>query len=160
MRYLIDGYNLMYALGLVRRNGGRAGWNYARRTMLDWLADQLGHEAGDARVVFDAQNALGGLIEENHRGLHVLRDRGRSADDLIEDLLKAEHVPETLIVVSNDARIRDSATRNGCRVDRCSEFVDALIDAKKRAMSARKSDEKDIQPSPDETEKWMKAFGG
>src|SRR5262245_49061467 len=56
MRYLIDGYNLLYALGLARKNGGRAAWDRARRVLLDWLADQLGPAAPDVTVIFDAQN--------------------------------------------------------------------------------------------------------
>src|SRR5947208_39860 len=141
MRYLIDGYNLMYALGLVRKNGGRAGWDRARRTMLDWLADQLAKEAGKVTVIFDAQNTVGGVIEEAYRGLHTIRDRGRSADDLIEDILKEEHSPATLTVVSNDARVRDGASRRGSHVLRCSEYVDQLMKSPKRSAPAPNDDE-------------------
>ena len=159
MRYLIDGYNLMYALGLVRRNGGRAGWDRARRQMLDWLADRLDDATADTTVIFDAQNSLGGVIEETHRGLRVLRDRGRTADDLIEDMLREERSPETLTVVSNDSRVRDAATRRGCQVRKCSEHVDALLTATKRAPPAAKDDEKETRTTPEETAEWLKAFG-
>src|SRR5687768_5957348 len=112
MRYLIDGYNLLHALGLARKNGGRAAWDRARRVLLDWLADRHGATAADVTVIFDAQNSLGGVVEEAHRGLRVLRDRGRTADDLIEDLLNEEKSPETLTVVSNDGRVREAAKRD------------------------------------------------
>src|SRR5436190_10237340 len=118
MRHLIDGYNLLHAIGLARKGGGRAGWDAARRQLLDWLADQLGPAAAGVTVVFDAQRSTGGLVAETHRGLRVLRDRGRAADDVIEDLLRAEPSPESLTVVSNDARIRDAATRRGAGVRR------------------------------------------
>ena len=94
MRYLIDGYNLLHALGLARKTGGRAAWDRARRDLLDWLADRHGVPAGDVTVVFDAQNSLGGVVEESHRGLRVLRHRGRTADDVIEDLLGDERSPD------------------------------------------------------------------
>src|SRR5215213_767456 len=113
MRYLIDGYNLLYALGLARKNGGRAAWDRARRVLLDWLADRAGPAVASVTVIFDAQNSLGGVVEESHRGLRVLRDRGRTADDMIEDLLREEKSPETLTVVSNDGRVRDAARRRG-----------------------------------------------
>jgi predicted RNA-binding protein with PIN domain len=159
MRYLIDGYNLMYALGLVRRNGGRAGWERARRTMLDWLADQVGNAVGDTTVIFDAQNTVGGVVEEAYRGLHLIRDRGRTADDLIEDLLKEERTPQSLTVVSNDARVREAAKRRGGQVLKCSEYVDQLMRSPKRPASATSEDEKDAQATPEEKARWLKAFG-
>ena len=161
MRDLIDGYNLMYALSLVRRNGGRAGWQRARRIMLDWLADRTDKDAGLVTVIFNAQNSLGGVVEETHRGLHVVRDRGRTADDLIEDMLRDERSPETLTVVSNDGRVRDAATRRGCRVLRCSEYIDGLVNASTPRGPYVEYDEKDDGPmSPEETAEWVKAFGG
>jgi predicted RNA-binding protein with PIN domain len=159
MRYLIDGYNLMYALGLVRRNGGRAGWERARRTMLDWLADQVGPADGDTTVIFDAQNTVGGVIEEGYRGLHIIRDRGRTADDLIEDLLKEERSPPSLTVVSNDSRVRDAAKRRGVQILKCSEYVDQLMKFPKRPAPATAEDEKDARATPEEKAKWLKAFG-
>ena len=62
MRYLIDGYNLLYALGLARKYGGRGAWDRSRRLLLDWLADRHGPTAGEVTVIFDAQNSFGGVI--------------------------------------------------------------------------------------------------
>ena len=159
MRYLIDGYNLMYALGLVRRDGGRAGWDRARRQMLDWLADQLGTAAGDVMIALDAQSALPApIVSETYRGLRLVRKPGRSADDLIEDLLRDERSPETVTVVSNDSRVRDEAIRSGCRAWRCSEYVDSLMKTRKSAVEIE-PDEKDVQATPEEQAEWLKAFG-
>lgn len=161
MRYLIDGYNLTYALGLARRNGGRAAWDRGRRLLLDWLADRHGPAAGNVTVIFDAQNSLGGVVEETHRGLRVLRDRGRTADDLIEDLLRDEPAPATLTVVSNDGRVREAAARRGCPVLRCEEYVDRLLNPPRPADTpAQSADEKDVRPTAAERAGWEKAFGG
>ena len=158
MRYLIDGYNLMYALGLVRRDGGRSGWDRARRQMLDWLADQLGTAAGDVTIALDAQSALPApIVAETYRGLRLVRKPSRSADDLIDDLLRDERSPETLMVVSNDARVRAAASRGGCPMLRCSEYVDALMNGRKRATQPERA-EKDVQASPQEQAEWLKAF--
>jgi len=161
MRYLIDGYNLLYALGLARKNGGRAAWDRARRMMLDWLADRHGATAGDVTVIFDAQNSLGGVVEESHRGLRVLRDRGRTADDMIEDLLREEKSPGTLTVVSNDGRVREAATRRRAHVRKCNEYLDELFGTKK-PEAKRPPDpaaEKDVRPTAEERAEWMRAFG-
>jgi len=161
MRYLIDGYNLLYALGIVRRDGGRAAWDRGRRELLDWLADRNDKSASDVTVIFDAQNAFGGLLEERHRGLRVIRDRGRTADDLIEDILKQEAWPESLTVVSSDGRIRDAAIVRGCPGMRCEDYVDLLMNPPKTSADRKPvENEKPAHTSAEETAKWMKAFGG
>lgn len=161
MRYLIDGYNLLYALGIVRRNSGRAAWDRGRRELLDWLADRIGKAANDVTIVFDAQNAFGGLLEERHRGLKVIRDRGRTADDLIEDILRQEASPESLTVVSSDGRIRDAAIVRGCLTMRCENYVDLLMNPPKASADGKPlENEKPVHSSAEETAKWMKAFGG
>ena len=162
MRYLIDGYNLLYALGLARKNGGRAAWDRARRVLLDWLADRHGAAAGNVTVIFDAQNSLGGVVEEKHRGLRVLRDRGRTADDMIEDLLREEKSPETLTVVSNDGRVREAAQRRGAAVRKCNEYLDELLGPKQPTRPDRTADpaaDKDVLPTADERAAWERAFG-
>jgi hypothetical protein len=162
MRYLIDGYNLMYALGLVRRDGGRAGWDRARRQMLDWLAERLGASAADATVALDAQSARPApVVAETYRGLNVVRKPSRAADDLIEDLLRNESSPATLTVVSNDARVRDAARRRGCPLQRCDEFIDALMNPiPSGTIEPRPGDEKNIRPTAQEKADWLRAFGG
>ena len=162
MRYLIDGYNLLYALGLARKNGGRAAWDRGRRLLLDWLADRAGPGAGNVTIVLDAQNARGGaVVEESHRGLRVVRKAGRAADDLIEDQLRDEPSPQALTVVSNDARVREAAARRGCPVRRCEEYVDALMEPPRPpATGPAAPDEKAVEMTPEETARWLQAFGG
>jgi hypothetical protein len=110
-------------------------------------------------VIFDAQNTVGGVIEEAYRGLHIIRDRGRTADDLIEDLLKEERSPGSLTVVSNDSRVREAAKRRGSEVLKCSEYVDQLMRSPKRPAPAIAEDEKDARATPEEKARWLKAFG-
>ena len=161
MRYLIDGYNLLHALGLAQKNAGRAAWDRGRRLLLDWLADRHGPSAADVTIVFDAQNAAGGLVEESHRGLDVVRAGGRTADDLIEDRLREERSPQTLTVVSNDTRVRDAARNRGCPALRCEEYVDQLMSPPAAGLPAEPAgDEKDVRPTPEETARWLQAFGG
>jgi hypothetical protein len=161
MRYLIDGYNLLHALGLARKAGGRAAWDRARVTLLDWLADQHRESTGQVTVVFDAQNAAGGRVEERHWGLVVVRHGGRSADDLIEELLEAENSPRTLTVVSNDNRIRQAATHRGAGVEKCVEFVDRVLGSPKSPeRSVAAADEKDVVSTEEERAEWLRTFGG
>jgi len=149
----------MYALGLVRRDGGRAGWDRARRQMLDWLSDRLGAAACDVTVALDAQTALpGAVVSETYRGLRLLRKPSRSADDLIEDLLRDERSPESLTVVSNDGRVRGAAQRRGCPRLRCMEYIDTLV-SRRESADVPTTNEKDVQATDKEKAEWMKAFG-
>ena len=56
MTFLIDGYNLMHAVGLASRAMPAAKFERGRTRLLDWLADGVKDRAG-VRVVFDAQQA-------------------------------------------------------------------------------------------------------
>ena len=161
MRYLIDGYNLLHAIGLARKAGGRAAWDRARVTLLDWLVYRHGKTAANVTVVFDAQNAAGGRLEEHHRGLCVVRHGGKTADDVIEEFLRAEPSPETLTVVSNDQRIRDAARRRGAAISTCVEYVDSLLgepDVPK--PSPEGPCEKEVQATDQDRAEWLRIFGG
>jgi len=128
VRYLIDGYNLMHALGLVRKAGGEAAWAASRLQLLDWLADRLPARPGDAfQIVFDAQRSVGSVAESRRRGVTILVAHGGTADDVIEDLTAAEIHPKQLTVVSNDHRLRDAAFRSGCGWITCGAFTDTVM---------------------------------
>ena len=143
MRYLIDGYNLMHAIGLVRKNGGETGWLAARRKLLDWLADQLAHRPTDSFIiVFDAQRSLGTLESNLHRGVKVLIARGSTADDVIEQMLAEEIFPRQLTVVSNDHRLRDSAWRGDCGWTTCGDFTETVLKTTSPAKPSPKAETK------------------
>ena len=137
MRYLIDGYNLMHALGLVRKAGGESAWAAARRQMLDWLADLLPARPADSfLVVFDAQRSTGALESSRHRGVNVLLARGGTADEVIEDLAATETHPKQLTVVSNDHRLRDAALRHECGWTTCGAFTETVLRPVKASIPA------------------------
>src|SRR5262245_50616272 len=68
--FLIDGYNLMHAVGLATSAMPGAQFERARTRLLDWLADGAKDRA-ELRVVFDAQNAPSPSLETRHRGVRV-----------------------------------------------------------------------------------------
>ena len=160
MFFLIDGYNLLHALGLARKGGTRAEWDRARVQLLDWLADQHGSSSPKVTVVFDAQKARGALYEEGHRGLRVLVARGQTADAVIARLVACEPLPATLAVVSNDHEVRAAAERAGCVVRGCQEYVDELLDRRKAVLPLPIETVKDEEATEEELAEWLKAFGG
>lgn len=162
MAFLIDGYNLMYAVGVYPASADRAAFDAARRRFLDWLAGQSPLKTVPVRVVLDAQHATRDHGTTTHNGLVVTYSYNQTADDLIETLIATDKNPQRLRVVSNDNRIRLAARRGRCHVFSCEAFIDWL------QAGGRGADEKPTpaprpttdkpQPHSDEMEEYLKAF--
>ena len=161
MTFLIDGYNLMHAVGLVRPGLPAGKLERARTRFLDWLADAAnGREV--VRVVFDAQGAPAASPETDHSGVWVRFAFRKTADDEIEELLASEPQPARVTVVSNDSRVREAGRRRGAAVMRCEEFVDWTIEeAREQGANAPRSPAPE-KPAPDasadEMAAWLAAF--
>jgi len=151
--FLIDGYNLMHAAGVVG-HGRVSHLKPARRRFLDWLAKSVHGRADTVRVVFDAQAAPADTGEEVYRGLHVRFAYHATADDAIEaELARAQ--PGGLVVVSDDGRLHEAARRRGCDAWRCAKFVDWLLEPPK---TERTADVDEKPPTVDDEAELLKAF--
>jgi predicted RNA-binding protein with PIN domain len=155
MTFLIDGYNLMHAVGFLGTATGPL--ERARNRFLEWLAGAAGNRAL-LRVVFDAEQGRGHTPEKTIHGIRVRFSYRRTADDEIEDLLIRERRPEQVSVVSNDTRLQDSGRRRGSRVYTCEEFVDWLLHPPTESAASPPSIEKPEQPTADEMAAWLAAF--
>ncbi len=165
--FLIDGYNLMHAVGMLRPGVPAGGLERARTRFLNWLADAVKDRTAVLRVVFDAEKGRSASPESDHRGVRVRFAFRRTADDEIEELLAAEQHPKQVTVVSNDTRVRDAGRHRGTAVHTCEEFVDWLIaDSGEPGASATGgspgSAEAEEKPeptaTPDEMAAWLAAF--
>src|SRR5262249_28822191 len=86
MPLVIDGYNLLYALGRLTPRSGRDALDGARR----WLVQQLRQREGpgaDVTVVFDGRSARGPKTKEDQGDIRVVFSQGASADDVIEEMI-------------------------------------------------------------------------
>ncbi len=160
MRYLIDGYNLLHAMGLLVGKVGPHGLEKARVNLLGRLAGAFGAEAHSITVVFDASRSpSGAYVAGQYQGIHVHYTHHVEADDLIEEFIRQHASPRQLTVVSNDRRLKDAARRRQCRVQSCEDFLDR-IDQKRRPAGSRSS-EKPAKPegvSRDEAQQWLREF--
>ena len=156
---LIDGYNLLHALGMAPKPGGMS-LERSRLRMIEWLAAELSEEArSDIGVIFDSRMTTGD-VEQVHRGIWIRFSRGQSADDLIEELIGQEPVPARLTVVSNDHRIQIAAKRRGCVFWDCEQFMDRLtLLATNSAAPQAEESEKPPAPTDAEMDEWMRRFG-
>jgi uncharacterized protein len=160
VEYLIDGYNLLHAMGWAPKPGGMS-LERSRLRLVEWLSTLLGAQSADVVVCFDAIHGRGPTIEAVHRGIRMRYALGETADDLIEKIIADHHRPAHLAVVSNDHRIQQAARRRGATVLTCGEYVDRITE--KRITTAEpepvKIAEKPDVPSSAEVDDWLKRFG-
>ena len=112
MSLIIDGYNLMYAAGIIPLGAGPGGLERSRVALLDFIAESVvDSELATTIVVFDAAAAPPGLPGTiRHRGVTVHFSRGyNDADELIEELIQKSNTPRKLTVVSSDHRLQRAA---------------------------------------------------
>jgi hypothetical protein len=162
MRYLIDGYNLLHAMGLLHGRAGPHGLEKARLGLLGRLHGHFGTDAANVTVVFDATSPPPGVApDQDYQGIHVrfAVGRGRQADDLIEDLIRGDSAPRGLTVVSDDRRIQVAARRRRCPIVGCNAFLDLLLASPTRP-NAPEADgpAKPEGPSGTEAQHWLREF--
>jgi predicted RNA-binding protein with PIN domain len=129
MHYLIDGYNLLHAMGVVQGRLGPDGLEKARLRLLGLLRGAYGvEEASRVTVVFDAAGAPPGATEvSDYKGIRVrFAVRQPEADDLIESLIGQDSAPKNLRVVSDDQRVQQAARRRRCTAVGCAEYLEWL----------------------------------
>jgi len=167
MRHLIDGYNLMYALGLPGKRHGPDGFRKLRNRFLNDLAAALGPVAAhQTTVVFDASEPPGHLPRQSlHKGMTVVfAVDDESADERIERLIAAHSSPKLLTVVSSDQRIRQAATRRKARAVTAEVFwqeLDRLKSRSKAPPPAPPTAEEEARMhglSAEEAVDWLEAF--
>jgi predicted RNA-binding protein with PIN domain len=158
--FLIDGYNLMHAVGLASARLPPGRLEAARLRLLDWLADAADGRGALLRVVFDAKAAPAASPEADHRGVRVAFAFRRTADERIEELVGAEPRPDRVTVVSNDGQVREAARRRGCGLFACEEFVDWLVGGRPgaRPLPVPEPDKPEPPATPDELAAWLAAF--
>jgi predicted RNA-binding protein with PIN domain len=164
MHFLIDGYNLLYAMGVIRRSMGPHGLEKGRLRLLGLLSGTYGEaEAGRVTVVFDAAGSVPGATEvANYQGIHIqFADRKQQADDLIEFLILHDSAPKTLTVVSDDHRIQQAGRRRHCVVVGCADYLEWL-DQHRRQRQRPPIDEgaKPEKVSAAEAQRWLEEFAG
>ncbi|HWE35422.1 MAG TPA: NYN domain-containing protein [Isosphaeraceae bacterium] len=166
MRTLIDGYNVMYAAGLLGRRLPPDGLRKVRHRFLNDLAATLGVESADqTTIVFDAAAAAappGAPRESKHKGMTVVfAVDDEDADARLEDLIAHHPAPKSLTVVSSDHRVRQAAARRKAKVTTADDFLDRLDSLRSRPRPRRPPPppaDPSPTPSPAETAYWLAQF--
>lgn len=165
MSLLIDGYNLLYVSGILGRGRGPGGFEQSRLALLNFLAESLDPaDAPRTTVVFDAQNAPWGVPRVvQHRGITVrFAAEYEEADDLLEELIRADTSPRRLVVVSSDHRIQRAARRRRAKAFDSDVWYSELIHQRReRLESAAETEARPAVPLLEEdVNYWLRQFGG
>lgn len=159
MRYLIDGYNLLHAMGVLCGKVGPHGLERARLSLLSRLCGQHGDNTADVTVVFDASGARPGAVaEEEYRGIHIRYALEGEADDVIETLIQCEATPSQLTIVSDDHRLQHAGRRRRCPVLGCLDYLDEREHQRKSKPSAPEPPTKPEGMSAEEVQHWLREF--
>lgn len=160
MLYLVDGYNVLYALGWLKKTGDAQAAERARRSLLQRIVSALGAEAERVLVLFDAARAPGDLPREERFGpLRVLfSPRHQDADSVIEELLRGLAASRA-VVVSADRRLRQAARRRRCPHWSPEQFM-AWLEKRRRVRLARESSsgEDKERLAAQAKEDWLREF--
>jgi predicted RNA-binding protein with PIN domain len=154
MSYLIDGYNLLHAMGALQGTAGPQGLERARQRLLGLIEGVFQDRAGSVTVVFDGTEAEAALTPA---GVEVIfAARNEEADDLIERLIKKASTPGQLSVVSSDRRLRQAAKRRNARSIASEDFIDELEKLRKARVKRVPGPKREPVGSPEE---WLREFG-
>ena len=160
--YVIDGYNLMHAMGILTGKVKPLGLERARLQFQEFLVRAFGDHSSQVTVVFDAPRAPPKLArEQTYKGLTILLSAGQQeADDLIEALIAKHSSARHLVVVSSDHRLQTAAQRKGAQSMDCTAFLDFLDRQHDGQPVASAAEEKKEQLSEQEINAWLKEFAG
>jgi uncharacterized protein len=149
MRLLIDGYNLVYTMGVGR---GPGAVDRARERMLATLGSRLDESIAVATVVvFDAKRAPeGGAVQREPSGITVRYAVGYpEADDLLEELIQKCGIPKQLMVVSSDRRVREAARRKRAKDCDAERWWCRLLDGRVTLTADSPNDRQSRSPIQD-----------
>ncbi len=160
--YIIDGYNILHALGLLNTKAGDGQLQEARSRLLEYLGKSFGDRSARVTVVFDAKRAPRGADREQIvHGLNVVYAVGeKSADDWIEIALEQSREPRKWIVISNDTRVQEAARRRGAQAWSHHDLLNDLDPAptKPPVQPEPGSDDRPGPATAEETQEWVDEF--
>ena len=115
--FLIDGYNLLYALPELPPGSLQD----KREALVRMLQKYRLQGNNKLTVIFDSRQGEGN--QSLHRDLTVVFTAGETADEWISARVRRDAQPQTLVVVSNDQGIRLDIKGTGARFISADEFL-------------------------------------
>lgn len=161
MALIIDGYNLLNAVGIHAPQHGPQNLEGARGALLQFLAATLSTEERQrTAVVFDAgpeaPRGLPRMTVDREMTIHFAAQYD-DADTLIEELIRSDSAPRNLTVVSSDHRIQRAARRRKAEAIDSEVWYAQVCQAQIEQINP--ASDKPLGPAtPGEVDYWLKKF--
>jgi predicted RNA-binding protein with PIN domain len=155
MPFLIDGYNLLWAV----QKSDEGAESISDVELCRLLGQYLGLTGQTAEIVFDGTGPPEKNGFDNIKGLDVFfSGTGNEADSVIEDKIQSNSAPRRLTVVSSDRRIRRAAHRRSAVSIKSENFWNEVARFLTRQRKDNEPQAKRKGISEGETEQWMRFF--
>ncbi len=154
LTYIIDGYNLIE----THRKYFPGSLLAAREKLIAEIKKNRpeGRARNKVIIVFDGQP---GITFPPVKNLDVKFTAGREADSLIEDIVRKERNPASIIVITDDRRLGRFVKTDGAKVEATAKFIKKIFKERKRNKmygTDFKDDMKDAQKTTEELKKqWL-----
>jgi predicted RNA-binding protein with PIN domain len=146
LQYLIDGYNLLYALPEMPAGS----WQDKRASLVRWLQDRRPYGQNRVIVVFDSREGLGDQTREGE--FQIIYTAGETADDWISRRVRDVANPRVLVVVTDDQGLRRLIRGTGAKWISTKDFTRGSFSPKRKPQAA------DNAPYDDITEELKKKW--
>ncbi|UUO07721.1 NYN domain-containing protein [Blastopirellula sp. J2-11] len=162
MPLIIDGYNLLYASGVVSSLDGNGSFEQDRLMLLELIRSIVDpQEIRQTVVVFDSAKAPPGLprtVRYHDIVVHFASEYA-DADEMIEVLIERHTAPKRLTVVSSDHRVQRAARRRKATAIDSGQWI-SLMRRKRQAQikAAEQPTKPQAPPSQSEVARWMREF--
>jgi predicted RNA-binding protein with PIN domain len=127
---IIDGYNLIFALGWDGKTRHSKMLERSRDRLIRELADRIPVDLrAGITIVFDAKSTPIKATEHDSvvNGFRVMfAHQHDEADTLIEELIRVHSTPKSLTVVSNDNRLKTAAQRRKAVAMDCEVWLERM----------------------------------
>jgi len=150
--FLIDGNNLIHALGAIGPDVGRQG--------LCRILEPLTRRGERVCVVFDGAAPPEQMARQFRDGpVEAVFAAPLTADEVILERIADNSAPRRLVVVSTDREIRQAARRRRCQGHKSEPFAGLLLRLEKqRPRIDHEPPEKRHGLTAEQTEAWLKEF--
>ncbi|MFI4874048.1 MAG: NYN domain-containing protein [Blastopirellula sp. JB062] len=164
MALIIDGYNLLYAAGVVSSLDGSGSFEQDRLMLLELIRSVVDdQEIRQTVVVFDSAKAPPGLprtVRYHDIVVHFASEYA-DADEMIEELIERHAAPRRLTVVSSDHRIQRAARRRKATAMDSGPWISLMRRKRQAKQSAADLPTKPLAPPSDsEVARWLREFSG
>lgn len=155
MPFIIDGYNLLWAIPKIGHSSNSISDVHFCRILGRYF--ELIDESGE--IVFDGIGPPDKTGFDNIRKLEVFFTGIRvDADTVIEDKIKASTAPKRLTVVSSDRRLRNAAHTRKAKAVKSEAFWADVQKQLNKKTTFKEPQQKQSGLSEGETKHWLKFF--